>query len=171
MRPVRSTWTLAAAMKASTSDSVIIDLGDDVEGRFAGLGDEAADDDLELTIETTAEIPKIESTNTMETVEMPSPHGSAGASPGGPSVDGGGDADPAATAEINLDDLDLDIDQLAATELASLDDLDGFDDLDDGDIFGETGMPGSLDDLDAVTGTNKQLEADGGTQTSWISKH
>ena len=49
---------------SSTSDSVIIDLGADVEGRFGGLGDAAADDDPELTIEIRP--------NTMETVEMPS---------------------------------------------------------------------------------------------------
>jgi pilus assembly protein FimV len=120
--------------EGDTSDSVIIDLGEDVEGRFGGLGDAAADGDPELTVEMT---------NTMETVEMPSADG---------------DADPAATAEINLDDLDLDIDQLAATELASLDDLDN---LDEGDIFGETGLPGSLDDLDAAMGTDQQLESDG----------
>ena len=142
---------------ASTSDSAIIDLGADLEASFLDLGDEAVDDDLEQTVETTAEIPKVESTNTMETVEMPSSHGLAGASLGELSVDGGGDADPSATAEINLDDLDLDIEELEATELASLDDLD---DLDDGDIFGETGMPGSLDDLDAVTSTSKQSEPD-----------
>ena len=121
--------------EGDTSDSVIIDLGEDVEGRFGGLGDAAADGDPELTVEMT---------NTMETVEMPSADD--------------WDADPAATAEINLDDLDLDIDQLAATELASLDDLDN---LDEGDIFGETGLPGSLDDLDAAMGTDQQLESDG----------
>ncbi len=154
---------------AGASD--IIDLGgDDVgtDGDFL-FGDDATDDDLELTVEATAEIPEVESTNTMETVEIQSPDGSAGASSGGPSVDvsggdatsqlpslgesltaagGGSDADPAATAEINLDELDLDIDQLAATELASLDDFD------DGDIFGETGMPGSLTELDDATGAN-----------------
>ena len=138
----------------STSDSAIIDLGADLEASFLDLGDEAVDFDLEQTVEATAEIPKAESTNTMETIEMPSSHGLAGASLGELSVDGGGDADPSATAEINLDDLDLDIEELEATELASLDDLD------DGDIFGETGMPGSLDDLDVVTGTSKQLEPD-----------
>ncbi|NND36888.1 MAG: LysM peptidoglycan-binding domain-containing protein [Gammaproteobacteria bacterium] len=146
--------------ESSTSDSVIIDLGADIEGRFADMGDEAADDDLELTVETTAEMPQIDPTNTMETVEMPSPDDSAGASPGEPSVDGGDDTSPAATAEINLDELDLDIDQLAATELASLDDLDDLEDLDDGDIFGETGMPGSFDDFEAPAGTSEQSEPD-----------
>ena len=163
--------------------SDIIDLGgddDSTDGDFL-FGDDAADDGLELTAETTAEIPEIESTNTMATVEIPSPEGSADATTGKPAVDsggsdataelpsleeslsaagGGGYGDPAETAEINLDELDLDIDQLASSELASLDDLD---DLDSGDIFGDTGLSGSLTDLDDATGTNKELDVGGET--------
>lgn len=55
-----------------------------------------------------------------------------------------------ATAEINLDDLDLDIGDFAATELASLDDLDS------------TGQNEALGDLDIsdVTGKNPELDPD-----------
>jgi pilus assembly protein FimV len=155
--------------------SDIIDLGGDDDSTDSDFlfGDDVVDDDVEKTVETTAEIPEIESTNTMATVEIPSPDG---ATTGKHAVDfggtegtaelpslreslaaagGGHSGDPSETAEINLDDLDLDIDQLTATELESLDDLD---DLDDVDIFGETGPPGSLDDLDDSTGKNKQLD-------------
>jgi pilus assembly protein FimV len=166
--------------------SEIIDLGgddDSTDGDFL-FGDDVVDETLELTAETTAKNPQIDSTNTMATVEIPSPEDAAGATPGQGSVDfagseataelpslkesltaagGGSYSDPSETAEINLDDLDLDldIDQLAATELTSLDELDDLDNLDAGDIFGETGMPGSLDDLDDATGKNTRLEHDG----------
>ncbi|MGB5511851.1 MAG: FimV/HubP family polar landmark protein, partial [Woeseiaceae bacterium] len=156
--------------------SDIIDLGgddDSTDGDFL-----FGDDDLELTTERTAEIAEIESTNTMATVEIPSPDGAAtgkhaidfGGAEGTaelPSLEeslaaagGGRTSDPAETAEINLDDLDLDIDQLAATGLGSLDDLDDLDDLDTVDIFGATGTPGASADLADATGKNTQLKHD-----------
>ena len=158
--------------------SDIIDLGgddDSTDGDFL-----FGDDDLELTTERTAEIAEIESTNTMATVEIPSPDGAAtgkhaidfGGAEGTaelPSLEaslaaagGGRTSDPAETAEINLDDLDLDIDQLAATGLGSLDDLDDLDDLDTVDIFGATGTPGASADLADATGKNTQLKHDDG---------
>ena len=59
--------------------------------------------------------------------------------------------DSAATAEINLDDLDLGIDDLAETELASLDDLDatGTNEALSDDVFTDTG---------SVTGKNPEID-------------
>jgi len=58
------------------------------------------------------------------------------------------------TAEIDLDDLDLNIDGLAETELATLDDIE------------VTGTNAALDDLADVTGKNPQVDPDAtGVQT------
>jgi pilus assembly protein FimV len=61
------------------------------------------------------------------------------------------------TAEINLDDLDLEIDSMAETELASLDDLDSTGQM---ETLGDTGINESVEDLSAVTGKNPEIDPD-----------
>jgi len=65
------------------------------------------------------------------------------------------------TAEINLDDLGLNIDDLAETELASLDDLDATSEnaaLPDADM--NSALEDLADDLAEVTGKNPQIDPD-----------
>ncbi len=113
----------------------------------------------------TAEMPSVE-----ETAEMPSPDstvetptieqqfdvltGTAEL----PSLEGTTDdavesADQ--TAEINLDDLGLDVDSLAETELASFDDLDV---TGENPALSDTGINRALDDLADVTGKNPEID-------------
>ena len=71
------------------------------------------------------------------------------------------------TAEINLDDLGLDVDSLAETELASLDDLDA---TSANEALSETGINEALEDIAEdiaeVTGKNPELDFDAtGAQT------
>ncbi|MGI9237791.1 MAG: FimV/HubP family polar landmark protein [Woeseiaceae bacterium] len=152
------------------------DGGDDGVDFF--FEEETAGGDLDLDAEPTAESPTIAATGTARTLEMPSqddataestvesptieqpaeqPIGEVDATSELPSLDEslgqaiadtGGDS--AATAEINLDDLDLGIDDLAETELASMDDLD------------ETGTNEALTDVftdtGSVTGKNPEID-------------
>ena len=68
------------------------------------------------------------------------------------------------TAEINLDDLDLDVDGLAETELASLDDLDATGEL---AALEDTGINEAIEDAAAVTGKNLEIDPDAtGTQAA-----
>lgn len=153
------------------SDSEIVDLGSDeqtqegVDFLFDDAGDSSS---VDLDLEATAESPTIESPASDATAEMPEIETTAESptiedqfavfgdgTAELPSLDASlGDAisasgqDAEATAEINLDDLDLDIDGLAETELASLDDLD------------ETGQNAVLDDLADVTGKNPEVDPD-----------
>jgi len=148
-----------------------MDFGGDT-GESAAAGDDSSVDFLfeDAATDDTAESPTISTTGTEKTMAMPSPEDTA-ESPtieeqfaGGlegtselPSLDESlgqaiSDAgqDSEATAEINLDDLDLDIDGLAETELSSLGDLD------------ETGTNEALADdfadTGAVTGKNPQID-------------
>ena len=67
------------------------------------------------------------------------------------------------TAEINLDDLDLDVDGLAETELASLDDLDA---TSESVALSDTGINEALGDLTEVTGKNPEVDPNAtGVQT------
>jgi pilus assembly protein FimV len=61
------------------------------------------------------------------------------------------------TAEINLDDLGLDIDGLAETELASLDDLDATSET---EVLSDTGISEELADSSAETGRNLEVDED-----------
>jgi pilus assembly protein FimV len=133
------------------------------------------------TVEATVESPTVEVTGTAETVQMPAETGEAPAEAlsdestvetpsieedfsdfegtselpsledtlGDAASDAGHKAE--ATAEINLDDLDLGIDDLAETELASLDDLDetGTNEVLVDDMFTDTG---------SVTGRNPEID-------------
>ena len=155
-------------------DAGVIDLGADdsgVDGGVDFLFDDSGDnDELDLSLEPTAQSATIESTGTAETLEMAPPETTVetptieqqfvdleGTSEL-PSLDdslgqaishAGHSADE--TAEINLDELDLGIDGLAETELASLDDLDatGTNEALPDEIF---------EDLGAVTGKNPEVD-------------
>jgi pilus assembly protein FimV len=152
--------------------------GDDVVADDDSADEVATDDldtiadELDLTEEATAEMPALESTSEMETVEIrtpdstdttvesptvESPLGAADATSELPSIEeeSAGDAiEPAETAEINLDDLDLDIDQFAETELASLDD-----DLDDFEDLGDVEAAGTEEAIDEDADEAVDLEA------------
>ena len=68
------------------------------------------------------------------------------------------------TAEINLDELGLDVDSLAETEVASLDDIDDLDDVDDDDVtasqkvLDQTGLNEALEDSTEATGRNPEVD-------------
>ncbi len=129
-----------------------------------------ADDAIDLDLDITAESPTIEASGTAETLQMPTQDDATAETPtieqpfgevdatselpsldeslGLPTADAGQDA--SATAEINLDDLDLGIGDLDETELASLDDLDatGTNEVLT-DVFTDTG---------SVTGKNPEID-------------
>ena len=126
---------------------------DDTVDAVVDLGGAPADDPEPTDDEQTAEMPSTESTvetPTIEqqfdglsgTAELPSLEDTLGGT-----IEGGGISSDA-TAEINLDDLGLDLDGLAETEVASLDDLDA------------TGEMSGLEDLTEVTGKNPEIDPD-----------
>jgi pilus assembly protein FimV len=151
---------------ADDSDGGVDFFFDDDAGGEAVAGDAEADE--------TAESPTIEVTGTEKTVEMPSPEDETleataetptieqpvdlgDATSELPSLDDSlGQAiadtgqDSAATAEINLDDLDLGIDDLAETELASLDDIDA--------TGTNEALTDILTDTGSVTGRNPEID-------------
>jgi pilus assembly protein FimV len=158
---------------------VAIDLGaaDDSDGGVDFFFEDDADADTvagEAGTDDTAESPTIEVTGTEKTVEMPSPEDETleataetptieqpvdigDATSELPSLDDSlGQAiadtgqDSAATAEINLDDLDLGIDDLAETELASLDDIDA--------TGTNEALTDILTDTGSVTGKNPEID-------------
>jgi pilus assembly protein FimV len=158
---------------ADSGGSDVIDLGADDGGAEDGVDfmfDAADDDGLDLDLDTTAESPTIATTGTEKTLAMPTPDdtvesptieqefGELDGTSELPSLEeslGQAISDtgqgPETTAEINLDDLDLKIDGLAETELASLDDLD------------ETGTNEALSEQDfadtgSITGRNPEVD-------------
>ena len=148
---------------AETGESEIVDLGAaEDEGDDDGL-DFIFDDDDATTEAATAEMTSEQPTAQMPipdepTVETPTieeQFAGFGESSDLPSfdesvetaiADSGQDSEQ--TAEINLDELDLDLDGLDETELASLDDLDA------------TGTNEILDDLSEITGKNPEVDPD-----------
>ncbi len=165
----------------AASDSDVIDLGAaaEEEGTDEGvdfLFEEPADEgELDMSLEPTAESPTIESPGSSATVEMPDiektaespaleqPAAAPDATSELPSLDESlGQAisesgqDAGATAEINLDDLDLDVDGLAETEFGSLDiDIDETGTL---ETLEDTGVNEQLEDTGAVTGKNPEID-------------
>jgi pilus assembly protein FimV len=164
----------------SGAASDIIDLGADTEESQGDVDfnfdEPAAESEVDFDLDVTAETPTIESTMTDATAEMPaatveSPtteeqfSGIGDGTSDLPSLDddslqetifdSGQDAD--ATAEINLDELDLDVDGLAETEVASLDDLDN---TGLNETLSDTGINEALGDLDLsdVTGKNPEID-------------
>lgn len=151
----------------AASDIIDLGAGDDDEGVDFLFEEPAAESELDMSLEPTAESPTIESPGTSATVEMPptleqSAEGMDGTtelpsldeSLGQAVSDSGQETD--ATAEINLDDLDLDVDGLAETELASLDmDLDS---TSMNEALEDTGINEQLEDTGAVTGKNPEID-------------
>jgi len=167
--------------------SDVIDLGADDEATQEGVdfnfdepttvaddGNDALDFDLDITAET----PTIESTMTEATAEMPTPtvatptiedqfEGFGEGTSNLPSLDEDslGEAisasgkDTEATAEMNIDELDLGIDNLTETEVASLDEVDITGQHDE---LSDTGINEALSDLDFadVTGRNPAIDPD-----------
>ncbi|NND37150.1 MAG: hypothetical protein HKN81_08440, partial [Gammaproteobacteria bacterium] len=138
------------AAEAGADESVDFMFGDDAEETVAAEADETVDAGLDWDLEKTAESPTIEAVEAEPTVEMPSPEktvetptieqqfeglGTAEL----PSLDEA-DLEAAAdeTAEINLDDLGLDVE--------SLDEVDLSEDLED------------LEDLAEATGKNPEVD-------------
>lgn len=110
----------------------------------------------------TAEMPAAESTVETPTIEQQFDVMSGTAEL--PSLDEGlGDQAAAddqagdATAEINLDDLGLDVDSLAETELANLDELDVTGNM---EALSDTGIHEQSEDVAAVTGKNPEIDPD-----------
>lgn len=73
---------------------------------------------------------------------------------------------PEETAEINLDELGLDVESLAATEVASLDDIDDLDVAGDDEVtasqkaLDQTGLNEALEDNIEATGRNPEIDLD-----------
>ena len=156
----------------------VIDLGaaeasDDGGVDFLFEDEAGGDEAIDLALEPTAESPTIEASGDSVTVEMPTPEETVetptiqepAADPDGtselPAIDESlGEAIPGSetaesTAEINLDDLDLDVDGLAETELASLDDLEP---TGSHEALEDTGVNEQLQDLAAATGKNPEVD-------------
>jgi len=163
-----------------TGESDIIDLGaDDApdEGMDFLFGDSGTDDNAEtaLDLDVTAQSPTMESPADDATAAMPGLDATAEsptieeqfAGMGGtselPAIDddfglstGAGHASDE-TAEINLDDLDLDLDGLDETEVASFDDLD---ETGTNEALDDTSINRMLEDSGAVTGKNLEFDPD-----------
>ena len=164
--------------------SDVIDLGAGDEETQQGVDfnfDEPAadaDDAVDFDLDVTAETPTIESTMTEATAEMPAPTVEtptiedqfAGFGEGTselPSLDedaleeaiSASGKDAAATAEINVDELDFGIDNLTQTEVASLDEIDI---TGQNSELSDTGINEALSDLDFgasdVTGKNPAID-------------
>ena len=156
------------------------DSGDSGASDIVDLGaEDAGDDGVDFLFDddATAEIPDVEDVGTDITAEMPiveeptvetptieqqfagldstSELPSLDVSPGEDLAESGQGSD--ATAEINLDELDLDVDGLAETELASLDDLDETEAATLGDLDA-TGTNEVLSDLSDITGKNPEID-------------
>ena len=132
---------------------------------------ESAAPDFELTAEMpaiedgTAEIPALDATGKSPTIEQQFDELSGSAEL--PAIDEAvGDAIEITgqagdeTAEINLDDLGLDLDGLKETEIAALDDLDNLDATGKSEILADTGVNEELEDLAEVTGKNPEIDPD-----------
>ena len=121
--------------------------------------------DFDLTaelpsVDETAEMPSLDSTVETPTIEQQ--FDALGGTAELPSLEGiiddvieSGDQAPDETAEINLDDLGLDVEGLAETELASFDDLDV---TSEKPVLSDTGIGRALDDLADVTGKNPEVD-------------
>ncbi len=157
----------------TTGESEVTELADlDETAESPEVEVEAVDFDIttempEVEVEETAESPTVDasladetrSTPTIEeqfdvlsgTAELPSLDDTIG-----DAIESSGQSADA-TAEINLDELDLEIDSMAETELASLDDLDSTGKMEQ---LADTGIETAVDDPAAVTGKNLELDPD-----------
>ena len=145
---------------SDTAESEVVSLDTDTTAESPTI--ESADFDvtkeMQAAEEATAEMPAVDATAETPTIEeqfdvlggtaeLPSLDESGAIE--GPSTD--------ATAEINLDDLGLDVDSLAETELASLDDLDATSET---EVLEDTGINEAIDDPASVTGRNPEVDPD-----------
>ncbi len=134
------------------------------------LADTSATAATGVDFNVTAEMPTIEASINDDTAALPTTESTVetptieqqfegfGDTSALPSIDEnelGGESD--ATAEIDLDDLDLGIDGLAETELASLDDLDV---TGTNEALADTGLHSALGDSADATGRNPQIDPD-----------
>ncbi|MCH7822171.1 MAG: hypothetical protein IIA07_09145 [Proteobacteria bacterium] len=147
----------------------IVDLGAASGATQVMPADAAPDFDLtaEMPVveEGTAEMPAMDATGESPTIEQQFDELSSSAEL--PAIDEAvGDAIETMgqagdeTAEIDLDDLDLDLDGLKETEIAALDDLDDLDATGESETLSETGVNEELDDLAEVTGKNPEVDPD-----------
>ena len=154
------------------SEVLAVDAEDTAESPTIESPDFDVTAEMPATEEPTAEIPAADE----PTAEMPAPGGTvetptieeqfAGISATSelPAIDeAAGEAieragqTAEATAEINLDDLGLDVDSLAETELASLDDLDA---TSESQALEDTGINEAIEDIASVTGRNPAIDPD-----------
>ncbi len=144
---------LGAEETGGADDNVDFLFGDDVAAEPTAEMPAAEEEDttfdvtaeMPVAVEPTVETPTIEEQFgelDVGTSELPSLDDSIGEA----IADAGQDSE--ATAEINLDELDLDVDDLAETELASLDDLDA------------TGTNEALTEAGDITGKNPEIDPD-----------
>ncbi|MDH3374590.1 MAG: hypothetical protein OEM85_14590 [Gammaproteobacteria bacterium] len=143
---------------AAESDVVYLESDDTSESPTIETPDFDVTREMEAAGEATAEMPARDSTLEAPTIEEQFEVLSGTAEL--PSIDeafAGAAQSADATAEINLDDLGLDIDSLAETELASLDDLDA---TSESEVLEDTGINEAIADASAVTGRNLALDPD-----------
>jgi len=144
--------------ESPTMESVDVDITREMEASDEVQDMPSADDTFDAASDETAETPTIEQQFDVlsGTAELPSLDDTLG-----DAIESAGQtADE--TAEINLDDLGLDIDSMAETELASLDDLEA-DDLEATgkmEALTEVGDALIAEDLGSVTGKNPELDPD-----------
>ncbi len=158
----------AADEEETTALAGVEDASDVVDFDFGGEEESESD---EIDIDITREMPATEETAEMPTAEMPTDTptieqqfdtlaGTAELAALEETVEGAIEESGQAseeTAEINLDDLGLDVDSLAETELASLDDLDATGEV---SALTDTGLNEEIEDAAAVTGRNPELDPD-----------
>ncbi|MEM8816818.1 MAG: FimV/HubP family polar landmark protein [Pseudomonadota bacterium] len=165
----------ATSQTVETSDDGVDFLFDDADG--------GSDDSnlLDLDLESTAESPTLESSMTGEpTREMPALDDATGETqalgeafadadetsqlPSIEDTDTVRSVDSTATAEIDLADLGLDVDGLAETEVASLDDLDA---TGTNELLSDTDINPALEERADVTGKNLEVDPNAtGVQTA-----
>ncbi|MBT8082081.1 MAG: LysM peptidoglycan-binding domain-containing protein [Gammaproteobacteria bacterium] len=142
---------------SDSSETDIVDLGAVDTGGDLSAIDFTLDEDVDAGLDATAEMQAIGET----TVESPTVEQQFGEMEGTSrlpsldpqSIEDAGEMSSDATAEINLDDLDLDVADLAETQFADLD---------------ETGPNEAIDDL-APTGENREVESGDASETVQIA--
>jgi pilus assembly protein FimV len=142
--------------ESPTVESAGMDITSEMPGVDATAEFPEADDTVEAASDATAETPTIEQQFDVlsGTSELPSLDDTLGDAIAG----SGQSADE--TAEINLDDLGLDVDSMAETELASLDDMDDLEATGKMEALTDTGIHDVLEDPASVTGKNLQVDVD-----------
>ncbi len=138
------------AVEESTNDSNVIDM--DLEATAESPTLESS-----MTAEITREMPSIESTVESPTIAEEALDFGASTSelPSLDDTDTVRSIDPTSTAEIDLDDLGLDVSALEETEIAGMDDLEA---TGTNEILSDTGINPALEDRSEVTGKNPEVD-------------